>query len=386
MELVVFLKHKMNYIEGNCMKSFKFFWILLVACLPTIVKASDNGMVEVSSEYELETCLRDAAVCKLVSDVSIRYSMGVKGNTILNLNGHSITPADSLKINGGFIVVERGGKLTIKDSTGGGKISTGDASDSSVWGGVQLGKDDQGTDLMELVVDGGTIEGYYYGVVGNGAVHNTKITINGGSIKGLNVADSVGLYHPQKGDLVINGGEISGGTGIEVRSGNVTINNGNILGIAPTFTKTANGSGSTTNGVGLAIAQHTSKNPISVTVNGGNLSGKYAFYEWNPHNNNRTDLDKIKINIKGGDFKSTLEDGYAVYSQDFTKFISGGKFNTSVSEYLTDDASLAAKEVKEEDKVKNNTKKKSRFGIVIGIPAAIVAGVLGLYIYKKKAY
>ena len=179
-------------------------------------------------------------------------------------------------------------------------------------------------ELAELIVESGTIEGYYYGIVGNGKNHNSKITINGGTILGLNEEDSVGIYHPQKGTMVINGGTIKGGTGIEIRSGNLTINNGTIEGVASKFLKMKNSNGSTTNGVGVAVAQHTTKNSITVNINDGNISGQYAFYEWNPQSNSRTDLDKISLSIKGGKFTGVADGVSTVYSEDFKNFISGG--------------------------------------------------------------
>lgn len=368
------------------MKSFKYYLIMGLACLlPIGVQASANDVTEVASELALENCLRDESFCKLTADVAIRYSMGVHGDTILDLNGHTISPADSLQLKGGFIVVERGAKLTVEDNKGTGKISSGDETDSDVWAGIQVGKDVAGNEVAELVVNGGTIEGYYYGVVGNGNTHNSKITINNGVIRGMNKSDSVGLYHPQIGELIINGGTIKGGTGVEVRSGTVTVNNGTIVGEAPSFSKVVNGGGSTTNGVGFTVAQHTTKNVVKVTINGGDISGQYAFYEWNPHDNSESDLDKVSIRINGGNFRSTMEDGFAVYSQDFTNFIAGGKFNTSVSEYLTEDAKLASKVIDEmEDVSEEAPKKKSKAWIVILALALAAGGASVVIVYKKK--
>lgn len=356
----------------------KCLFMLIIFIFPIIVFASGPDIMEVSSEAELEICLTSESYCKLTSDISMTKSMGVTGTTILDLNGKIIMASPSLKLKNGLIIIERGAKLIIEDSVGTGKISSGSADNPNIWAGVQVGKNSSEEKLAELIVNGGTIEGYYYGVVGNGTVHNTKITVNNGTIVGLNKSDSIGIYHPQIGEMTINGGTIKGGSGIEIRSGTVTINNGNIIGEAPSFTKVVNGSGSTTNGVGVAIAQHTTKNPINLTINGGDISGKYAFYEWNPHNNSRSDLDKINIYITGGNFKTTLEGGVAVYSQNFTNFISGGKFNTDVTEYLTENAQVTSKEIKDEI----NTHKGGKMVILIIL---VLLGVLVFgIIYKNK--
>lgn len=362
--------------------SFIIFLIcILSSCV--VVQASDDGFIQINSETELEACLTKETGCRLANDLTLTSSKGITGNVFLDLNGHSLTASSNLKLHSGLIYVNRGSKLTVEDKTGAGKITTG--KNSEAWGGIQLIKqgDNASDALAELIVNGGTIEGYYYGIVGNGNQNNTKLTINAGTIRGLNDDDSVGIYQPQKGDTIINNGNISGGTGIEIRAGNLTINNGTIKATSPKFTRVANSSGTTTNGAGITIAQHTTKQAINVTINNGNISGQYALYEWNPNKNSKNDLNKINIQVKGGAFNSTIEDGYAVYSEDFKKFISGGKFNTEVNEYLTDDAKLSNK-VTYDNKVKLNINKSSNNLTFIFILAFLVLSILGLIIYYKK--
>ncbi len=366
------------------MKRFKYLVLGIIAYLfmSTSVLASDDSVMNITSLEELTKCLNNNGICKLNDDIVVDEALLVRGNVTLDLNGYTIAPQDTLKVNGGYIGISNGAKLTINDTSGKGIITTG-AGNSNVWAAIQMAKGNTSNALSELVVNNGTIEGYYYGIVGNGDKHNTKITINNGNIKALNISDSVGIYNPQMGDVIINNGTISGGTGIEMRAGNLTINDGTIKGIAPTFTKDANTNGSTTNGVGVSVAQHTTKNSINVTINDGNISGQYAFYEWNPHKNDQTALDKINIDINGGDFKTLLSGGYAVYSEDFKSFINGGKFNTSVTEYLADDAKLSAKILD----IENTTQTKSKGNnvwVLSFIFLIIVGGIMGYIIYKKK--
>lgn len=366
------------------MKKIGYYILLLsILILPISIYASGNEVTEVASEIALENCLRDGAVCKLTDDIAIRYTMGSSGETILDLNGHTISPTADMKVNGGFIVVESGSKLTINDTTGNGIITTG-ASNQNVWAAVQLLKEESTGENAELIVNGGTIEGYKYGIVGNDKRHNTKITINDGIIRGLNQDDSAGIYQPQIGEIIVNGGVIKGGTGIEIRSGSLTVNNGTIEGIAPTFTKTNNENDITTAGVGIAVAQYVTKNPIQVSIQGGDISGQYAFYEWNPHNNSQADLEKIAISITDGNFKSTLSGGVAVYSQNFKKFISGGKFNTEVTEYLVDNTNLAAKITLDNVNIsQEETKNNNWIFIIIG--GVVIIGISGFILYKRKS-
>lgn len=352
---------------------------VLVVCLlfhMPIVNASDDGVMVVSDEVSFEKCLKGSASCKLTENLNFSAEKTVTGDLVLDLNGHTISPASNLTLHSGLISVERGSKLTINDSTGSGKISTGSSGD--VWAAIQLIKEEDSDKIAELEVNGGTIEGFYYGVVGNGKRHNTKITINNGLVKCTNTQDCVGIFQPQMGDLIINNGTITGGTGIEIRSGNLTIHNGTIKGLDENFSKMSNASGTTTDGVGIAVAQHTTKNPIHVKIYGGSISGQYAFYEWNPQRNAREDLNKIELHIDGGNFTGLASGVGAVYSEDFTNFISGGKFNTSVNEYLTPDASVASKIIED-----RNTQEK-KISLWVYIFPVLGIGVGSWVFFKKK--
>lgn len=367
------------------MKKF-FLFLLSIGCfLGGIgsVLASDDGFTQVKSEAELDSCFISGTTCRLEADVVLSNAKGISKDVILDLNGQSITAPSSLEIKSGLLSVNRGGSLVIMDSKGSGKISTG--SNKNIYAAVNLLKDSSDDGLAELVVNGGTLEGYYYGIVGNGTRHNTKITINGGTVKALNTDDSAGIYHPQKGDIIINGGTISGGTGIEMRAGNLTVNAGKIEGVAPKFVKMVNGNGTTTNGVGITVAQHTTKLPIKVNVNGGEISGEYAFYEWNPHKNSKEDLKTVTLNIDGGTFTGYADGVKCVYSEDFTKFIRDGKFNTKVDEYLSDDAKVVAKlEGANRDLNSKKDDGNMSFFLIVGI-IVVLGGSLALVYFQKKA-
>ena len=364
----------------------KMKWIIFI--LLTImagcynVSASDDGFIEVQSEAELKRCLENENACRLTSNLNITTFQSIDHDVILDLNGYIITPNENLQLKAGLFYIKRGGKLTIQD-TKGGKISTGTS--GNVWAAIQMIDEQEGNEIAELIVNGGTIEGYYYGITGNGTRHNSKITINDGTIKGLNIEDSAGIYQPQIGDVIINGGTITGGTGIEIRSGNLTINNGTIMGLAPKFVKVANKNGTTTNGVGVAIAEHITKNNINVAIYDGKINGQYALYEWNPHSLSKEDLNKINLHIYGGNFETIGKDGKAVYSEDFTNFISGGKFNTDVTAYLTADAKVSVNQAEELNplNIKSETKRDKMWFLLTGLLISLLA-FFGWAIYQKK--
>jgi len=358
------------------MKKVNVFFALVVCllCNISVVNASDDGIMQINDEASFDKCLTGSASCRLTENLSLSSQKIVKGDLVLDLNGYTITPESNLVLHSGFINVERGAKLTINDSTGSGKISTGASGD--VWAAIQLIKEDDSNKLAELKVNGGTIEGYYYGIVGNGKRNNTKITINNGLIKCTNTEDCTGIFQPQTGDLIINNGTITGGTGIEIRSGNLTVYNGTIKGLDEKFSKMSNDSGTTTDGVGIAVAQHTTNHPINVTIHAGDISGQYAFYEWNPQKNSKEDLDKITLLINGGNFTGLADGVQTIYSEDFTKFVSGGKFNTSIKEYLTEDASVVSKIIEDV----NKSEKKWRLWMYV-LPILVIS--IGILAFLK---
>lgn len=93
-----------------------------------------------------------------------------------------------------------------------------------------------------------------------------------------------------------------------------------------------NPNGNTSKGCGLAIAQHTSKQPISVIVNGGYFKGAAPFLEQNIEGNENI-AKNLTVAINGGIFEVNLgSDGNSIYAEDLTSFISGGTFIPSADE------------------------------------------------------
>ena len=155
---------------------------------------------------------------------------------------------------------------------------------------------------------------------------------------GSNAVIDGGVYAAGYADWIVDGAKITGSTAFEIRAGRLTVNSGTITGTGTPVAIQPNGNGSTTDGVGIAIAQHTTKLPIKVTINGGEISGYTALYESNPQGNSTEDISKVTIQIKDGTFTATGPNADSVYSENKTNFITGGTFNTTLAtDYLTDD-------------------------------------------------
>lgn len=315
---------------------FMFFFLL----------AYEVSAQDISSLDDLRSCLNtDGSTCKLVDNIVVSDTvLETNGEVSIDLNGYEISPANTLKFTGGLIVVNYGSTLTVN---GEGKITGGDS--NNLYAGITLTK--KGTTdkngAANLIVNGGIIEGYYYGISGNGTRHNTNVTINGGEIKALSVKkdeEGTGIYNPQNGSVTINGGTVIGATGIEIRSGKLLVTGGKIIGTLDELETSANGNGTTTLGAGIAVAQHDTNLDIDVTIKGGEIEGSSALYESNPQTNSQENISKVKMSIIGGTFTKTSTDGEVVYSEDLKKFITGGIYSHSIDDKYIADTYIQTKE------------------------------------------
>lgn len=240
------------------------------------------------------------------------YGIIVFNDVTLNIKDVNISAGTH---NGIFVPLKAyDGDTTVLPSTiniEGGSVSGGNTeSAASV---AICGVGDNSETATKLIANGTTFTGGTFGITGNGTAHNTYIELNDCVVTG-----SVGIYHPQDGDLIINGGEITGDvTGIEIRSGTLTVNSGTITGNGDPFESDPNGNGTTTTGAAIAVSQHTTNLPITVTINGGTFNGIRALYE--------ADLqdevtEGVTIEVTGGTFNGE------VYSENCTGFIAGGQF------------------------------------------------------------
>lgn len=182
-----------------------------------------------------------------------------------------------------------------------------------------------GYGASEIVINDGTISASEVAVLGHGAETGTKITINGGIL----TSEDTGIYLPQlEGVTKINGGLIRAGlNGVEIRAGSLEINGGEIL--VPTdveYKVVANGSGTTTTGAAVSVAQHTTKQPISVKISGGEFTAPVAFSEANPQGNSEEDIAKVSVEITGGEFAGEIK------SEDLKDFVTGGRFSAAPAE------------------------------------------------------
>lgn len=272
----------------------------------TIILGADFGTEEARSEMSL-TLERDAVVT-------------------LDMNGHSIYSSAQkvFWLNEGSLTVDNG-LIDVKGASGGSgfafrieplsqdkvatlKLGSGLAVISHTYAPVFLvpqNKTDNNVLNAVLVTKADiTSKCNYAAIQGNGNSHGTSITINGGKISG----ELTAIYHPQYGEMTVNGGEIEGATAIEMRAGKLVVNSGTMIGNGDPFESDPNGNGATTLGAAVAAVQHTTILDLSVEINGGTLQGARAFYQANLQNNGKEELERISITLG----KSAVYDGETV--------------------------------------------------------------------------
>ena len=103
----------------------------------TIVQASSGeAFTKVATEQEFNECISQNNMCELTADLTFNMRKAISSKVIIDLNGHTISPEDGSSIHAGLIRVNHGGKLTIMDSKGNGKITTGN--NKEVWAAIDL--------------------------------------------------------------------------------------------------------------------------------------------------------------------------------------------------------------------------------------------------------
>lgn len=179
-------------------------------------------------------------------------------------------------------------------------------------------------------------------IQGNGTApyFDNLVSIDGGTIAATGADAPVAIYWPQRGDLVVKGGKITGDSAIELRAGTLTIIGGELVGTG-SYRADGNGNGSTTTGAAVAIAQHTTQLPITVRISGGTFTAEVPFSEANPQNNPAAATDKIDLAISGGTFESTVSTNGAVVSADCKGFVSGGVFSKLDNKYIDASSDIA---------------------------------------------
>ena len=273
-----------NYRKGNRMK--KTFNLLLSASMvlglaspiyaqegtfAEVAETTAATVKEVSTKDELVQAasdVKDGDTIKLIQNIELNETLNIAGKKkiTLDLNGKNLTLAkntNKVLMNVGNSITNDSTELLLTDSSPvKGKIESSDnivticvrkgakmitrdvnivfsdenhaASNAAIQlqgeliveEGANIKSSEGGVFVLQegskLDVNAGKIEAAYYAVTGNGQkiYENTVININGGTLLS---ETGVGIYHPQKGTLTLNGGTITGLSGVQMCSGNLVV-------------------------------------------------------------------------------------------------------------------------------------------------------------------
>ena len=281
------------------------------------------------------TKVENGDVVTLLDDVTLTETVHIyNGDKVtLDLNGKTIDYDHDVWVYGAansgtaLLTVDFGGELTIEDSSDA-QTGTLDASyTADGWGHEQYDVysavmmtakgDNAENGVAKLTVNGGTLKGFFAAVAGNKDRDNTEIIINGGKLT-VGIDDTystAAIEHPMNGKLTINGGTIEGMDGISLRSGTLLITGGTIIGTAPESA--------------FDEDDYWDNNFAACTGHALQIVSRASS---NPANENPT------VSITGGTFSAanTVAIGNYAAAGDtaLTAFITGGTFSSNPSAYI----------------------------------------------------
>lgn len=327
-----------NYVEEN-------------TGIYTVVPVASVGGNSYSSLVAAIAAAEDnGGTVKLLTNIVLSKTCIIENqDVVINLNNHNISNRNANNL---FRV--DGGSLKL---TGTGSISADDATAIRMTGSADSSK----SKYSSVVIENGVTVSGAYGIVLHNKLdddndkmfYGMDLTVNGdidADVAGIWVSGNIIDDNNKNSVNVANGADVVGGVGIciagdatvtvdgsvvaetesaiEVRAGElkVTENASVIAEMAPS-SATSNHSGSATVGAAVAIAQHKTKLPISVMVEGGNFQAYSPIFEKNPEQSSAEELAKITISVTGGTFRVANGGTKSVESADFTGFITGGSFS-----------------------------------------------------------
>lgn len=330
--------------------------VMLLSLVPMAVATEGVELTEANSEAQINglyyKTLDDAVskvangdTIKLVKDVTLTQTIVINDKEaktiVLDLAGKT------LKGNIDFYA----GDLTIQNGTIDGRVYANATNADMEYGHLTIAKDavikggfDENGNSNAVLLWQAEVSANNYGatvdiygtleknlwVIGNiktdltTAENPCVVNIHDGAV--IKGEDGTGVAVQGAAKVTVGKAAITGSTGIEVRAGELTVDGATVVGTAKPTTITPNGNGTTTDGAGIAVAQHTTKLPIKVTINSGDISGYSALYQSNPQKNDAEFVEKVSVAVNGGTFKAINGGTCGVYSENNCVTISGGAF------------------------------------------------------------
>jgi len=186
------------------------------------------------------------------------------------------------------------------------------AADAVIDGGKGFGINLDSYSGRTLTVNGTVKSDGGYAITSNGReeeggdIRDCDITVNDGAV--ISAPNGVAIYHPEKGTVTINGGTITGKTGVQMCSGELFVNGGTI---SATATETDIGSdGGIVDGAAISIINrgYPGGAPTATITKGtfNSASGVAAVQAYTVTETTKSDWTDAgaNVNISGGTFSS----------------------------------------------------------------------------------
>lgn len=288
---------------------------------------------------------------KLLGDVTngglTLDNRSVGTEVVLDLNGHTISYNGA---NPKYSTLNIYTKVTVKNGTiryegskrgamevlGQGKLTIG--SDVTVDGGSSFGIFTSGT--SRLTVNGTVKANGNYAIAGNGSrdkggyIDSCDITVNEGAR--IEAPNGIAIYHPEKGTVTINGGTISGHTGVELCAGRLAVSGGSITSTGDNWDATGS-QNAIKDGAAVSIINRdypggtpTAEITGGVFTASGSGAQTVKAYDYRSNAVAEWTTAGESVNISGGSFSSIPSNMSALCADGYEAKEAGGKWAVQI--------------------------------------------------------
>ena len=300
---------------------------------------------------------------KLLNDVTGGWTLdntvySVGPEVVLDLNTHTLSFGSTISRNATLSVYN---KVTIKNGTikyDGTKrgaidlVGSGDltiASDVIIDGGNTYGIFTSGT--SKLTVNGTVKANGFYAIAGNGSktagnIDSCDITVNEGAV--ISAPNGIAIYHPELGTVTVNGGTISGHTGIELCAGKLVVSGGSITSTGDNWDATGS-QNAILDGAAISIINRDYPGGVpTAVITGGTIKATgtgltVKAYDYTGNTVAEWSNVSESVNISGGTFSSIPNNMDALCADGFTPVANSNGTYTVVEEATSVVASIGTK-------------------------------------------
>lgn len=270
------------------------------------------------------------------------------------LSGKSTASTQVLSISAPMTIQHGTIKYMSSNAGGGAMMTSADvviAGDAVIDGGAGYGIWTDGYDGHTLAVNGTVKSDGDYAITGNGSengglIAECNIVVNEGAK--IEAKNGIAIYHPEMGTVTVNGGDISGHTGIEMCAGKLVVKGGSITSSGANMNATGSQNAILDGGAISIINRNYPGGTPTMEISGGTVratgTGALAVkaYDYKSDTVNEWTNAAESVKVSGGTFSNdprayveaqpvaTVGSDYVVGGKDIADAANGGKDVTIV--------------------------------------------------------